>query len=305
MIAWLVAGQGSEHVGMGLELAGAYGPAAALWEQASEAADKDLRHLTKVGGRSLLRTEYLQPALTAVSLGAAAFLLGEGLEPSLVLGHSAGEVGAIALAGHLSFEDACSLSAKRGRVMASIARARPGGMAAVRGSRERAREVVAYGTKAGAIFDAGQTTEETYLVTGDRAALRAAASMEGVSPLPVSGPWHSPLMEQAVAELRPLAESLIDDAAGATSWVSSETAERGPSDANAVTALLLSQLMRPMNLHDAIEHLLREGADEIVILGPHRTLRHILAHHLDMHPQVRIHGAASLDELQTVVEELA
>jgi hypothetical protein len=43
----------------------------------------------------------------------------------------------------------------------------------------------------------------------------------------------------------------------------------------------------------------------MVILGPHRTLRHILARHLDMHPQVRIHGAASLDELQTVVEELA
>ncbi|MGB3049916.1 MAG: acyltransferase domain-containing protein [Polyangiales bacterium] len=305
MIAWLVAGQGAEHAGMGLELARSYPPAAALWEQASEAAGKDLRHLTEVGGRSLLRTEHLQPALTAVALGAAAFLLDEGLEPSLALGHSAGEVGALALAGHLSFEDACSLSANRGRVMASVACARPGGMAAVRGSRERAREVVEHGGKAGAIFDAGQTTEETHLVTGDRAALRAAASLEGVSPLPVSGPWHSPLMEQAVAELRPLAESRIGDASGATSWVSSETAEHGPADAQEATALLLSQLTRPMNLHDAIQHVLREGADEMVILGPHHILRHILAHHLEAHLHVRIHGTASLQELQTVVKELA
>lgn len=305
MIAWLVAGQGAEHAGMGLELARSYAPAAELWEPASDAADKDLLRLSEVGGRALLRTEYLQPALTAVALGAASFLRDEGIEPSLALGHSAGEVGALALAGHMSFGDACDLSAKRGRAMAAAARARPGGMAAVRGSEAKLREVVEKSATAGAIFGAGQTTTDTHLVTGERAALRAAASQEGVSPLPVSGPWHSPLMEQAAAELRPVAESIIDDAEGKPAWVSNETAECGPGDANGTAALLMAQLAQPMKLHQSIEFVLSEGATEIIVLGPHHALSHIVKRHLDEHPTVRVHSSSSLHELRTIVQELS
>jgi [acyl-carrier-protein] S-malonyltransferase len=226
MIAWLVAGQGAEHAGMGLELARTYPPAAELWAHASEAADKDLLRLSETGGRALLRTEYLQPALTAVAMGAASFLHDEGIAPAIALGHSAGEVGALALAGHMGFEAACDLSAKRGRAMARAARAQPGGMAAVRGCDAKLRDVVKHGSTAGAIFAGGQTTVDTHLVTGDRAALRAASSIEGVSSLPISGPWHSPFMEGAAVELRPLVETIIDDADGTTAWVSNATAER-------------------------------------------------------------------------------
>lgn len=305
MIAWIVAGQGAEHAGMGLELAQSYAPAAELWERASDAASKDLLQLSEVGGRALLRTKYLQPALTAVALGAASFLRDEGVEPLMALGHSAGEVGALALAGHMSFDDACELSAKRGRAMAVAARAEPGGMAAVRGSEATLRDVVAQGAKVGAIFHAGQTTVDTHLVTGERAALRAAAAADGVSPLPVSGPWHSPLMEDAAASLRPSAESVIEEATRTTAWVSNETAERGPGDAGVTIELFLAQLTRPMKLHQSIEFLLEEGVDDMVVLGPHHALRHILKRHLDQRPNVRVHGSSSLHELRTIVRELA
>ena len=305
MIAWLVAGQGAEHAGMGLELARWYPPAATLWERVSESAGKDLLRVSEVGGRSLLRTEALQPALTAVALSAALFLRDEGVEPSLVLGHSAGEIGALALAGHLSFEEAGHLSAMRGRAMAAAARARPGGMAAVRGSEARLDEVMELGKRAGALFHAGRATADTHLVSGEREGLRAAASADRVSLLPVSGPWHSPLMQDAVAELRPLAESLIGDARGTITWVSNETAERGPADAKKAVELVLSQLTRPMRLHQAIEFLLAEGANELVVLGPHHSLHSILKRHLDEHSGVRIHGSSSLEELRTIVKELA
>ena len=305
MIAWLVAGQGAEHAGMGLELARSYPPAAKYWERASEAASKNLLQVSELGGRSLLRTEYLQPALTAVALSAASFLRDEGVEPSLALGHSAGEIGALALSGHLGFEEAVHLSAMRGRAMAAAARAQPGGMAAVRGSEARLDEVLELGSRAGAIFRAGQTTADTHLVAGARAALRAAAAADRVSPLPVSGPWHSPLMQTAVAELRPLAESLIGDAGGTTTWVSNETADRGPTDAKQAVELVLSQLTRPIRLHRAIEFLLAEGTSEIVVLGPHHSLHHILKRHLDQHSTIRIHGSSSVEELRTIVRELA
>ncbi len=305
MIAWLVAGQGAEHPGMGLELARSYAPAAALWERASDAANKDLLQLSEAGGRSLLRTEYLQPALTAVALSAALFLRDQGVNPSFALGHSAGEVGALALAGLLSFEDACYLSAVRGRTMAKAARATPGGMAMVRGFKLRAREVIESAASAGAIFDAGQITGDAHLVAADRSALRTASSLAGVSPLPVSGPWHSPLIEPAVAELRPVVASVIQDARGTTTWVSNETAEPGAADAKRAGELLLSQLTRPMNLHGAIECLLGLGATELVVLGPHRVLQHILRQHFDEYCEARIHGTSSLQELQGVVRELA
>ena len=305
MIAWLVAGQGAEHPGMGVELAQSYIPAAALWERASEAAGKDLLRLSEAGGRSLLRTEYLQPALTAVALSAALFLRGHGIEPDLALGHSAGEVGALALTGHLSFEDAAYLSAMRGRAMGEAARSRPGGMAMVRGFKAQANEVVEYAAKAGAVYHAGQITGDAHLVAADRAALRAAASLDGVSPLPVSGPWHSPLMEPAAVELRSAVDSVIGDAHGTTTWVSNDTAQRGPVDAQRAGQLLLSQLTRPMNLHAAIECLLGAGATELVILGPHRVLQHIVRQHFDEYSEARIHGTSSLRELQTIVKELA
>ena len=305
MIAWLVAGQGAEQAGMGLELARSYPPAAKLWEQASEAAGKDLLRLSELGGRSLLRTEYLQPALTAVALSAASFLRDEGVEPSMALGHSAGEVGALALAGHLSVEQAAYLSAMRGRAMASAARERPGGMAAVHGTDARVEAVLKAGRKAGALFYAGQTSADTHLLAGEHAALRAAASLERVSLLPVSGAWHSSLMEQAVAELQPVAQSVIGDAPGTIAWVSNETAERGPSCAEEATALLLAQLIRPMRLHQAIELLLADGASELVVLGPDHDLRHIINRHLESHTSVRIHGSSSLQDLQSIVRELA
>jgi len=305
MMAWLLAGQGAEHAGMGLELARWYRPAAKLWEQASEAAGKDLLRVAEVGGRSLLRTEYLQPALTAVALAAASFLRDEGIEPSMALGHSAGEIGALALSGHVSFEQAGYLSAARGRAMAAAARERPGGMAAVHGPEARLDEVLGAGRRAGAIFYAGQTTADTHLVAGEHAALRAAASLSRVSLLPVSGPWHSSLMEQAVAELRPVAKSIIGDARGTIAWVSNETAERGPTRAEHAIELVLSQLIRPMRLHQAIERLLAEGASEIVVLGPDHSLRHIVQRHLDKRPAVRVHGSSSLRELQAIITELA
>ena len=75
-------------------------------------------------------------------------------------------------------------------------------------------------------------------------------------------------MEQAVTELRPLAEWVIGHGDGKTAWVSNETAQRGPLRAEETIDLVLSQLIHPMRLHQAIELPLAEGTTEIVVLGP-------------------------------------
>ena len=305
MIAWMVAGQGAEHAGMGVDLVRSYAPAAQLWECSSEASGKDLLALSESGGRALIKTQHLQPALTAVALGAASFLRDEGVEPDIVVGHSAGEVAAVAVAGHLPFEAACELSANRGRAMSKAARARPGGMLAVRGSADRLLDVVNEASSAGEVYVGGQTTKDTHLVTGERAALRAAASQDGVSPLPVSGPWHSPLMQAATDELRTQVETAVDNAEHGPVWVSNETGADARREGATVSELLLAQLTSPMKLHQSIECVFAKGATDVVVLGPHHALCHIVKRHLDEHSSVRVHGTSSMKELQTVVRELS
>ena len=86
------------------------------------------------------------------------------------------------------------LSAMRGRAMAEAARARPGGMAMVRGFKAQAREVVEHAAKAGAIFDAGQITGDAHLVAADRARVAsrrfAGRSLSAPSFRAVAFPTH-------------------------------------------------------------------------------------------------------------------
>jgi [acyl-carrier-protein] S-malonyltransferase len=255
----------------------------------------------------LIKTQYLQPALTAVALGAASFLADEGVAPEIVVGHSAGEVAAASVAGHLNYESACGLSADRGRAMSKAARARPGGMVAVRGSADLLHGVVKDASLAGEVYVGGQTTEDTHLVTGESAALRTAASHQGVSRLPVSGPWHSPLMKTACQELDDRFESAIEDAEQGPTWVSNQTGmdARSHDRAVSVSELLLAQLTSPMKLHQSIEFMLAKGVTDVVVLGPGRALSHIVKRHLDERPTVRVHSTSSLQELQCVVRELS
>ena len=305
MIAWMVAGQGAEHAGMGVDLARSQAAAAELWACSGDAAGKDLLALSETGGPALMKTQYLQPALTTVALAAASFLLEEGLEPEIVVGHSAGEVAAAAVAGHLPFETACELSADRGRAMSKAARARPGGMVGVRGSSERLHDIVTDARVAGEVYVGGQTTADTHLVTGERAALRAAASHGDVSPLPVSGAWHSPLMQVATDELHSRFESAIEDTEQGPVWVSNQTGENARRGPRSIAELLLAQLTSPMKLHQSIEFVFRQGVTDIVVLGPHHALGHIVKRHLADRPRVHVHTTCSVQELKAVVRELS
>jgi [acyl-carrier-protein] S-malonyltransferase len=178
-------------------------------------------------------------------------------------------------------------------------------MVAVRGSKQRLRDVVSQAGRVGEVYSAGQTTKDTHLVTGERAALQAAASQEGVSSLPVSGPWHSPLMQPAADELRARFESAVEDEAEGPKWVSNETGGDASLASTSVAELLLAQLTNPMRLHQAIEFVLAQGTTDIVVLGPHHALSHIVRRHLAERPSVRIHSTSSMDQLKSAVRELS
>jgi [acyl-carrier-protein] S-malonyltransferase len=207
--AFIFPGQGSQVVGMGKELAEAFPAARAVFEEVDAALGEKLSELIWAGPiETLTLTANAQPALMAVSLAAARALeAGFGVKISraaFVAGHSLGEYSALAAAGALSVTDAARLLRKRGEAMQAAAPAGTGAMAALIGKVDvEIAEIIALeGSAAGTVVVANDNNAGNVVISGSKAGVEAAiaaAKTKGVKaiPLPVSAPFHSPLMAPA------------------------------------------------------------------------------------------------------------
>ncbi|NLW07006.1 MAG: ACP S-malonyltransferase [Clostridia bacterium] len=276
-LVYVFPGQASQYVGMGQELAAKYEEAAAVFAEADAILGWPLSRLCFSGPADELNwTENTQPAVLTVSVACYRVLKACGLRPQVVLGHSLGEYSALVAAGSFSFSQALGLVARRARLMAEAVPQGQGGMVAILGL--TAEQVVALcrevrdGIAEAANFNApGQV-----VVAGDRAGLAAitqlakASGAKKVIPLPVSGPFHSSLMEPAA---RQLAEELleIDIAAPRVPVISNVTADY-LTTATAVRESLLQQMVSPVRWQESIKRLLAEGYQTFVEVGPGNIL---------------------------------
>ena len=212
-IAFIFPGQGSQAVGMGKELAEAFPAAKAVFEEVDAALGEKLSDLIWSGPiETLTLTANTQPALMAVSLAAARALeTGFGVKISqaaFVAGHSLGEYSALAAAGALSITDAAKLLRRRGEAMQAAAPAGTGAMAALIGKVDvEIAEIIALeGSAAGTVVVANDNNNGNVVISGTKAGVEAAiaaAKAKGVKAisLPVSAPFHSPLMAPAAVEM--------------------------------------------------------------------------------------------------------
>ena len=209
-------GQGSQVVGMGVDIAAKSPAAKDLFDRAARVLGYDLLALQANGPEEKLReTQYSQPAIfvTNVALYAAA---ADAITPVASAGHSFGEFCSLFAAGALSFEDALRIVDERGKAMQHAADLAPGGMSAVLGlDADKIREVVEE-TRASTgkrVQLANFNSPAQIVISGDLAGVQAAgdammtAGAKRVVPLNVSGAWHSALMEPAIDRFSKAVES--------------------------------------------------------------------------------------------------
>jgi [acyl-carrier-protein] S-malonyltransferase len=268
-IAFIFPGQGAQAVGMGKELADAFPAAKAVFDEVDAALGEKLSQTIWEGpAEALTLTTNTQPALMAVSLAAMAALeAGFGIKASkasFVAGHSLGEYSALCAAGAISVGDAARLLRKRGQAMQAAVPVGQGAMAALIGKVDvvTAEEIAAEGAKTALVVVANDNNVGNVVISGTKAGVEAAveaAKAKGVKSvlLPVSAPFHCPLMAPAADVMREaLAAATIK--APVVPLVANVTA-RPISSPDDIRRLLVEQVTGRVRWRECVQWMAGEG----------------------------------------------
>ena len=277
--AFLFPGQGSQAVGMGKPLADAFAVARETFQEVDDALSQKLSRIMWEGPEAdLLLTENAQPAIMANAIAVVRVLEKEmGLDLAkharLVAGHSLGEYSALCAAGAFTLADTARLLKTRGLAMQSAVPLGEGGMTALIGAEidqaeEVAREAAAGG---GTCVVANDNAPGQVVISGTLDALARAgeiAKAKGIKralPLPVSAPFHCPLMQPAADKMaealaavtiRPLAVPVLANVTASEA-----------SDPETVRRLLVEQVTGRVRWRESILSLRSLGVDTTVEFG--------------------------------------
>ncbi len=267
---------------MGKTLAETFPEAAAVFQEADDALGFPLSKLCFEGPEDQLKlTENQQPALLTVSVAARAVLAAKGVDAGYVAGHSLGEYSALVAAGSLRFADAVRLVRKRGRYMQEAVPAGVGAMAALLKLPDgKLDSVLAEAAQREIVTPAGFNSPDQVVIAGHAAAvnraveLAKAAGARRAMLLPVSAPFHCPLMKPAQDRLKPdlvatefrdLKIPLINN------WQAREI--RTGSDAREG---LLQQIPNPVRWTETIALLASRGVTRFIEVGSGAVLTGLL-----------------------------
>lgn len=275
-LAFLYAGQGSQHPGMGADLYEAHPAFRAVLDAAGVDFDLKTTMFTDPDG-VLNLTEYTQPCMVAFAAGMTALLAERGIVPDYAAGLSLGEYSALQCAGVFTAPQAISLAAFRGKAMAAAAAGRPCGMTAVLGlDREKLQEACRQAAGAGVVEIANYNCPGQLVIGGEQAAVDKAAALakelgaKRCLPLKVSGPFHTSLLAPAGDALRERFQTVAFRPMEVPVLFNCLGDRMGPADT--IPALLERQVQSSIYMEDTIRRLAALGVDAVVEIGPGKTL---------------------------------
>jgi len=302
--AFLFPGQGSQFAGMGKTLAAAFPSARRILDEADQALGFSLSTLCFEGPEEALKlTENTQPAILAVSTAASAVLAEHGIRPDYVAGHSLGEYSALVAAGSLRFADALRLVRNRGRYMQEAVPVGTGAMAAIlKLPADRLEEILQQAAQGEVVTAANLNSPDQVVIAGHAGAvaraveLAKAAGAKRAIPLPVSAPFHCPLMKPAQERLKadldavPFADLRVP-------LVNNWQAREIRTGAEAREGLY-QQVPNPVRWVDTIRYLVAQGVGRFIEVGPGSVLTGLLRNIEPGAKGFKFGEAADLDALR-------
>lgn len=281
--AFVFPGQGSQKIGMGKALADSFAEAREVFQEVDDVLSQKLSALMFEGSEDELKlTPNTQPALMAVSMAVIRVLAKQGGKSlkdmaTFVAGHSLGEYAALCAAESFTLADTARLLRKRGTAMQAAVPVGLGGMAALMGADvEAAKEIAAAAAQGEVCVAANDNASGQVVISGHNAAIDRAivlAAERGFKrsiKLPVSAPFHSPLMQPAADIMR---EALAQVAlkAPVVPVIPNVLAE-ATSDPEQIRKLLVEQVTGSVRWRESVLYMKSQGIEQLVECGSGNVL---------------------------------
>jgi len=309
MIAYIFPGQGSQHPGMGKDLAESFPAAKQVFEEADEALGFALSDLCFNGPAEQLQlTENTQPAILATSIAALRAMQSQAFPaPAFVAGHSLGEYSALVAANALSLTEAVKTVRQRGRYMQEAVPVGTGAMAAILGADlQTVKDGCDEAAQGEVCSPANINSPGQIVIAGAAAAIDRAIPVlkergaKRAVKLNVSAPFHCALMKPAQDRLAADLERIgfRDLEMPVITNVDANPIERGEN----VRDSLIRQVSNPVRWLESVEFLINQGVQTFVEIGPGKVLSGLVR---QINRQVRCVNVEDTASLHSAVETLA
>lgn len=276
--AFVFPGQGSQTVGMGKDLFESFPQVRELYEKANDLLGVSLSEICFEGPEDALKqTRNTQPALFLHSAAVALLLKEKGVDASGAAGHSLGEFSALCYAGALSIETGLKLVVRRGQLMQDAAEKNPGSMAAIIGLEpDDVVKMCEDASASGVVQPANFNSPGQIVISGSASGVEKACELakslgaKRALPLPVSGAFHSPLMQSA--------SDLFADVLKSTEIkntdlpVFANVTAAAVDDAATIKDLLAKQLTHSVRWTESIENMIKDGYTRFIEVGNGKVL---------------------------------
>ncbi len=305
-VAFVFPGQGSQSVGMGKSLYEASVVAKEIFDKADEVLGRSISKMCFEGPEEdLKQTINTQPAILVTSIAALEALKEKtDVKPDYVAGHSLGEYGAYYAAGVLDFSTAMKLIDKRAKEMNAAAESTKGAMTAVIGmSKEAILDTIE--KIDGMVSVANYNSPAQIVITGEADAVAKAndalkeAGAKRVIPLPVSGGFHSMLMEEASVKFSEILDDC--DIKDAQIPVFTNVDAEPTTAAIRFKAKMTAQIYSSVMWTQTVEKMAADGVDTIVEIGPGKVLAGLVK---KTNPAINVLNVFDEESLNAAVESL-
>ncbi len=312
MRAFLFPGQGSQSVGMGAPLAQASRAARDVFEAVDEALGQNLFRLMRNGPDDELRlTANAQPAIMANSLAVFAALTREGgvelaKAAAFVAGHSLGEYSALSAAGSFDLATTAKLLKLRGQAMQAAVPVGVGAMAALLGADlDLARRIADAAAKGEVCSVANDNDPGQVVLSGHKGAIDRAIEMakdmgaRRAVPLPVSAPFHCPLMEPAAEAMRDALSYVVVEPPAVPLYAN--VTALPATDPDTIRSLLVDQVTGMVRWRESVAAMAAAGTQEFVELGG-KVLGPMVKR---IAPDAKVTSVVTIADVEALAKEIA